>query len=115
MKFLVTGYLPDDFDPSTVTEETARKIHAFNAEMEAAGALVFVGGLAPAGLAKTFRAEPGGKVVVTDGPFIETKEHIGGFFILEAASLEEAQEWCRKAALVTPGTMELRQIFFQEG
>lgn len=114
MKFLVTGYLPDDFDPASVTEETARKIHAFNAEMEAAGALFFVGGLAPASMAKTFRAQPGGKVSVTDGPFIETKEHIGGFFILEAATVEEALEWGRKGAMASPGPIEMRQIFFVE-
>lgn len=111
MKFLVTGYLPNDFDPSSVTEEMARGIHAFNAEMEAAGALFFVGGLAPA---KTLRTQPDGEVLVTDGPYLETKEVLGGFYILDAESMEEALEWARKGAKVGPGTVEVRQIFFQE-
>lgn len=111
MKFLVTGYLPSDFDPSSVTEEMASKIHAFNAEMEAAGVLSFAGGLAPA---KTVRTQPDGKVVITDGPFVETKEVLGGIYILEAASMEEALEWMRKGAAVAPGPVEVRQIFYQE-
>ncbi|HWD41309.1 MAG TPA: YciI family protein [Fimbriimonas sp.] len=115
MKFMVTGFLPNDFDPSSVTEQMARDIHAFNAEMEAAGALFFAGGLAPASLTKTFRPQPDGKVVVTDGPYLETKELIGGFYILEAASMEEAMEWCRRGARVAFGPIEMRQIFFQEG
>lgn len=115
MKFLVTGYLPDNFDPSSVTEEMARNIHALNAEMEAAGALFFAAGLAPASLTKTLQAQPGGKVVVTDGPYVETKEHIGGFYILEAANLEEALEWGRKSVTTAFGPIEIRQIFFNEG
>lgn len=111
MKFLVTGYLPHDFDPSSITEEMANKIHAFNAEMEAAGVLSFAGGLAPA---KTVRTQADGKVVITDGPFVETKEVLGGIYILEAASMEEALEWMRKGAAVSPGPVEVRQIFFQE-
>src|SRR4051812_26201366 len=108
MKFLVTGYLPDDFDPSSVTEDVARKIHAFNAEMEAAGALFFAGGLAPASLTKTLRALPDGKVLITDGPYVETKEIIGGFFILDAANQEEALEWGRKGAIAALGPIEMR-------
>ncbi|HVT14084.1 MAG TPA: YciI family protein [Fimbriimonadaceae bacterium] len=109
------GYLPDDFDPSSVTEEMASHIHALNAEMEAAGALFFAGGLAPASLTKTVQAQPDGNVLITDGPYIETKEHIGGFYILDAANLEEALEWGRKGVTAAQGTIELRQIFYQEG
>lgn len=115
MKFLVTGYLADDFDPSSVTDEKARAIHAFNAEMEAAGALFFAGGLAPASMTKTVRTQPDGQVLITDGPYLETKEIVGGFYILDAPSLEEALEWMRKGAHVAPGPIEVRQIFFQEG
>lgn len=114
MKFLVSGYLPNDFDPASVTEEMARDIHAFNAEMEAAGALIFVGGLAPNSLTKTFRAQTNGTVLVTDGPYLETKEFVGGFFILEAATWEEALAWGEKGARATKGTFEMRQIFFVE-
>jgi hypothetical protein len=115
MKFLVNGYLPADFDPSTVTEEMGRKIHALNAEMEAAGALFFAGGLAPATLTKTLRTGADGEVLLLDGPYVETKEVIGGFYILDAANMEEALEWGRKAAGVSFGPIEMRQIFFNEG
>ena len=115
MKFLVTGYLPNDFDPSSMDEEAVRAIHAYNAELEAAGAMFFAGGLAPASLAKTVRAQPGGKVLITDGPYIETKEQIGGILILEAANMDEALEWVRKGANACLGPVEVRQIFFYEG
>jgi hypothetical protein len=115
MKFLVTGYLPHNFDPSTVTEEMARKIHDFNAEMEAAGALFFAGGLAPASQAKTLQTDADGEVFIKDGPYVETKEVIGGFYILEAADQDEALAWGRKAAGASLGPIEMRQIFFVEG
>ena len=96
-------------------EQVGRNIHAFNAELEAAGAMFFAGGLAPASLTKTVRAQADGKVIITDGPYLETKEFIGGFLIIEAASLEEALEWARKGAIAAQGTVEVRQIFFNEG
>ena len=70
----------------------ARDIDVLN-EMEAAGARFFAGGLGPASSAKSLRAQPDGKVRITYGPYLETKEHIGGFWILEAANLDEALEW----------------------
>ena len=114
MKFFVSAQLPVDFDPSTMDEQVGRKIHAFNAELEAAGALFFACGLAPNSMAKTVRAQPSGEVLVTDGPYLETKEYIGGFLIIEAANLEEALAWARKGVLASGGTVEVRQIFFQE-
>ena len=115
MKFLVSGYLPDDYDPSAGDEQVSRDIHALNEEIESAGAMFFACGLQPATLAKTLRAQPGGKVLITDGPYLETKEHMGGFLILEAADLDEALEWARKGAISGRMPIEVRQIFFQEG
>jgi len=115
MKFLLTGYLPDDYVPSPEDQAAACEIHALNAEMEAAGALFFAAGLLPANTAKTVRTQPSGNVLITDGPYMETKEHTGGFLILEAANLEEALEWARKGAVATRRPIEVRQIFFQEG
>lgn len=112
MKFLISAYLPDDFDPSTMDQEVGRKIHAFNAELEAAGALFFACGLGPA---QTVGVQSGGDTLVTDGPYLETKEHIGGFLIIDAASLEEALDWARKGAIAAGGTVEVRPIFFNEG
>ena len=96
-QYLVANYLPDDFDPSTVTEAMIEEIHALNREMIAAGVRKFACGISPAGSAKTLRAQPDGKVLVTDGPYTETKEHMGGFWILEAADMDEALAWARKA------------------
>jgi hypothetical protein len=56
-------------------------------------------GLGPASSAKSLQAQPDGKVLITDGPYLETKEHIGGFWILEAADLDEALAWGRKGAV----------------
>ena len=106
--YLVTGYLPDDFDPSTVTEAMIRDMGVLNDEMEAAGVRVLGLGLSPASGAKSLRAQPGGKVVITDGPYMETKEHVGGFWIVKAANLDEALEWGRKGALACRAPVELR-------
>jgi hypothetical protein len=114
MKFFISAHLPDDFDPSTMDDQVGRNIHAFNAELEAAGALFFACGLLPVSLAKTVRSQSNGNVLVTDGPYLETKEHIGGFLIIEAADLDEALTWARKGAIAAGGTVEVRQIFFQE-
>src|SRR2546428_13709574 len=75
-QYLVAGYLPDDFDPSQADEATGREIHALNKEMIAAGVRKFACGL---GSAKSLRAQTDGGVLITDGPYLETKEHIGGF------------------------------------
>ena len=112
-RYLVAGYLPDDYDPSVETEETMLAIHALNAEMEAAGALKFACGISPAASARTLRKQPNGTVLVSDGPYIETKEHIGGLLLLEAADMDEAVAWARKGAVAMGGPVEVREIFFQ--
>jgi hypothetical protein len=107
-QYLVAIHHPDDFDPSTETEATIRDIGVLNEEMEAAGARLFAGGLSSASDAKSLRAQPDGKVVVTDGPYLETKEHVGGFWILKAANLEEALAWGRKAVVACRAPVEVR-------
>ena len=107
-QYLVANYLPDDFDPSTVSEAMMEEIHALNREMIAAGVRKFACGISPAGKAKTVRKQPDGTVLVTDGPYTETKEHIGGFWVLEVASLEEALVWGRKAAVACRAPVEVR-------
>jgi hypothetical protein len=111
-QYLVCNYLPDDFDPSTLTEEMMEEIHEVNREMIAAGVRKFACGIAPVGNAKTLRAQPGGKVLVTDGPYTETKEHMGGFWILECANIDEALAWAKKGigACAVPG--EVRELLF---
>jgi hypothetical protein len=108
-QYLVAGYLPDDFDPSQADERTGREIHALNKEMIAAGVRKFACGL---GSAKSLRAQTDGGVLITDGPYLETKEHIGGFWILECADMDEAVAWARKGVAATRGQVEVREIFF---
>jgi hypothetical protein len=114
-QYLVSNYLPDDFDPSTVTEAMMEEIHALNREMIAAGARKFACGIAPARNAKTLRRQPDGKVLVTDGPYTETKEHMGGFWILEAANLDEALAWAKKGAIACDVPGEVRELLFYPG
>src|SRR5271170_3635056 len=107
-QYLVAIHHPDGYDGSVETEAMMRDIHALNKEMVAAGARLFAGGLSAAGSAKSLRAQPDGKVRITDGPYLETKEHIGGFWILEAAGMEKALEWGRKAVIACRAPVEVR-------
>ena len=108
-QYLVAGYIPDDFDPSQVDEAVGREIHALNKEMIAAGVRKFACGLGPA---TSLRAQKNGEVLVTDGPYLEAKEHIGGFWILECADMDEVLAWARKGVAATQGKVEVREIFF---
>ncbi len=107
-QYLVAIHHPDNYDPSREDEAMGRDIDVLNEEMMAAGVRIFAGGLRPASSAKSLRAQPGGKVLITDGPYLETKEHIGGFWILEAADLDEALAWGRKAAVACRAPVEVR-------
>jgi hypothetical protein len=107
-QYLVAIHHPDNYDPSSEGEAMVRDIHALNQEMIAAGARLFVGGLSAAGSARSLRKQPDGKVLVIDGPYLETKEHIGGFWILEAADLDEALAWGRKAVIACRAPVEVR-------
>jgi len=111
-QYLVASYLPDDFDPSSITEAMVEQIHAVNRELIAAGVRKFACGVSPASTAKTVRKRPDGTVLVTDGPYTETKEHIGGFWILEAADMNEALAWARKGAISCDAVGEVRELLF---
>jgi hypothetical protein len=111
-QYLVASYLPDDFDPSSVTEAMVEEIHAVNRELIAAGVRKFACGIAPPDSAKTLRRKPDGKVLVTDGPYTETKEHLGGFWILECANMDEALAWARKGAISCDAVGEVRELLF---
>ena len=108
-QYLVAIHHPDDYDPA-VAEDAAmdRDIDVLNEEMVAAGVRVFVGGLLPAASAKSLRARPDGKVLITDGPYLETKEHVGGFWVVEAVDLDAALAWGRKAAVACRAPVEVR-------
>lgn len=107
-QYLIAIHLDDNFDPSVVDEAMDRDIDVLNDEMVAAGVRVFMGGLLPVSSAKSLRAQPDGKVIITDGPYLETKEHIGGFWVVEAANLDEALAWGRKAVVACRAPVEVR-------
>jgi hypothetical protein len=108
-QYFVAGYLPDDFDPSQMDESVGQQIHALNKEMIAAGVRKFACGLGPA---KSMRSQTKGEALITDGPYLETKEHIGGFWILECSNMDDALAWARKGVAATRGQVEVREIFF---
>jgi len=108
-RYLVAIHHPDGYAPAVVEDDAMRReIDALNEEMVAAGIRVFVGGLTPVGDARALRMQPDGKVVVTDGPYLATGEHIGGFWVLELASLDEAVAWGRKAVAACRAPVEVR-------
>lgn len=83
-------------------------IDALNEEMEAAGVRVFAGGLHPS--AKSLVSRPGG-VKISDGLYLKKSEYVGGFWILNCASLEEALQWGEKAVVACRAPVEVRQFF----
>jgi hypothetical protein len=110
-QYLVAIYLPDDFDPSSADKSMEHDIDVLNEEMEAKGVRLFAGGLRPARDAKALRVQRDGKVLITDGPYLETKEHVGGFWILEVADMDEALKWARMGAVVCRASGEVRPFF----
>ncbi|MFD9698608.1 YciI family protein [Lentzea sp. NPDC059081] len=112
-KYLLSIYQPDgETPPPEVLDPIMADLTALNEEMQAKGAWVFAVGLHPASTATVLRAVDD-DVLMTDGPFAEGKEHIGGFTIIQAADLDEALEWGRRLATVL-GTLsvEVRPIAY---
>jgi hypothetical protein len=107
-RYLVTIHHPDGYDPSTEDEAMARDIDALNDEMVAAGVRVLVGGLHSPSRASSFRPQVDGTVLVTDGPYLEAKEYVGGLWVLECADEDEALAWGRKAATACRVPVEVR-------
>jgi hypothetical protein len=111
-QYLVAIHHPDDYDPFAVEDKAMeRDIDVLNEEMIAVGVRIFAGGLQPVSKARSLRAQPDGEVLVTDGPYLETKEHVGGFWILEAVDLDEALAWGRKAAVACRAPVEVRPFY----
>jgi hypothetical protein len=107
-RYLLSIYQPDGPPPPPdVLEKVMCDVNALTGELKAAGAWVFNGGLTPSNLATVLRLEAG-DVLATDGPFAEGKEHIGGFWIIDAADLDAALEWGRKAARAVTLPIEVR-------
>jgi hypothetical protein len=94
-----------------VIQRRYKAVDAFNAELQSAGAWVFAGGLHPPETATVVRSQ-NGQVVTTDGPFAETKEQLGGFWVIRAPDLDAALGWAAKGSEACGAPVEVRP--FQE-
>jgi hypothetical protein len=107
-QYLLSVYQPDGTPPADIDFEQMRKeLDALNDELRAAGAWVFTGGLHPADRATVVR-QSGATVMTMDGPYIEGKEHLGGFTIIDAEDLDAALGWARRLTEITGLPIEVR-------
>ncbi|MEW2499540.1 YciI family protein [Amycolatopsis sp. CA-161197] len=107
-QYLLSVYQPDGPTPSAAQlDRIVDRLDALNAEMKAAGAWVFSGGLHAPGSATVVRAKDG-DLLMTDGPFTEGKEHLGGFTIVRAPDLDAALGWAGRLAEITTLPVEVR-------
>jgi hypothetical protein len=101
-RYLLSIWQPDgEPPPRDDLEAVMRDVNALVAETKAAGVWVFNGGLYPPTTATVLRYQDG-EMLITDGPYAETKEHIGGFLIITAPDLDAALDWARKTARAIP-------------
>lgn len=96
-----------DFSGDDIQRVVAQ-VGRLNDELQSAGAWVFGGGLQPASSATVLRPSGGGAVAMTDGPYAESKEQIGGFWVIEASDMDTALDWARRAATACEGPVEVR-------
>jgi hypothetical protein len=114
-QYLLSVYQPDgDPPPPEVLDKVMRDLDALNRELRAAGAWVFTAGLHPPSTATVLRPRDS-DVLTTDGPFVEGKEHIGGFTIIRAPDLDAALEWGRKMARASTLPVEVRPLHGEAG
>ncbi len=102
-----TGEYPDVSEADAELQETFEQVDAFNAKLKASGSWVFAGGLMTPSTATVVDAT-GAEVLTTDGPFAETKEQLGGFWVVEAPDLDAALAIGRDASAACKGPVEVR-------
>ncbi|MFG2191773.1 YciI family protein [Streptomyces sp. NPDC048639] len=109
-QYLLSIYQPDgDPPPPEVLDPIMREVGAVSAEMRETGAWVFSGGLYPPSTASVVRLKDD-EILTTDGPYLEGKEHIGGFTVIQAPDLDAALEWGRKLARAITLPIEVRPL-----
>ena len=110
-KYLLAVHTSDEVPRQPMTEEEMRRgfavVEAIEQEMRAANALVFSGRLLEPARARVVRPSKG-RVKTTDGPYAETKEQIGGFYIIEASDLDAALDWASKVTIAIDTPIEVR-------
>ena len=97
-----TDEMPDN------VQEMYAAVEAFNKEVQAAGQWVFAGGLNPASTATVVDGTKGGDPVITDGPYLESKEHLGGFWVVNVPDLDAAIDLARRGSAACQGPVEVR-------
>jgi hypothetical protein len=116
-QYLLSVHDTHDSSPYASPEQMQQafaQVDALNAEMTEKGAWVFAGGLEPPSTATVVRVERG-EPVLTDGPYAETKEQLGGFWVIRAADLDEALDWARRAAVACMNPVEVRPFQDEPG
>src|ERR671919_60527 len=112
MKYLLLMYADESIDSEWSKEEfqTAAKIWAeFRKELSASGVLISSSGVAPNTSATTVRVR-NDKTIITDGPFAETHEQLGGYFVVDCKDLDEAIQWAGKIPTAKYGSIEIRPL-----
>lgn len=107
-RYVLSLYQPvGEPPPPEILNPIMANVTQVAADMRAAGAWVFSAGLHPTGTATVVRVR-NGETLMTDGPFVEGKEHIGGFVVIDASDLDAALEWARRMAKATTLPVEVR-------
>ena len=110
-RYLLTIQQPDGpRPPAEKLDRIMRDVNALTGELRTSGALVLNGGLRPPEEASVVRPGPDGAGAVTDGPYTEAKEHIGGLLVIDAAGREQAVEVARRAAKAITLPIEVREF-----
>jgi hypothetical protein len=102
--YMVEG---QDAPPAEEMEQAYKDVDVLNGQMQAEGAWVFAGGLHPPATATVVQLKDG-EVLTTDGPFAETKEQLGGFWVIQAEDLDRALAWAARATAACRGAVEVR-------
>jgi hypothetical protein len=108
-RYLLSIYQPDGEPPADLLATVMRDLDEVNRELMAAGAWIFSAGLHPPGTATVLRTDRDG-IVMTDGPYAEGKEHLGGFTVIAAADLDAALAWGAMLAKATTLPIEVRPM-----
>jgi hypothetical protein len=109
-QYLLSVWHDDEFDLDFESDDAQRmvgQVNQFNADLQEKGAWVFAGGLHPASSATVVRST-NDEVSMTDGPYAESKEQMGGFWVIEAPDLEAALDWARRGSAACEGPVEVR-------
>jgi hypothetical protein len=112
MKYMLLMYADESATPPNTPEEhqrAAQAWYAFGKEAEAAGILLSNNGLMPVANATTVRLR-NGKTLITDGPFAETHEQLGGYYLFDCKDIDEVIRWAAKIPLAAYGSVEIRPL-----